>query len=169
MDRDGLAVRANLHFNSSLPIELLRLLDPRFSLTADASERRAVCEATGATTRVLIAEIEPDPGTTFVHSLYPRQVTLAGGLIRLEDQLVLVEDLRIESGSGEINSGARSGSKPSSPPLRSAARGPTCSCARRINTSDSLGSRSDGPHRQRPDPRSTLDPRREDRARAEHH
>jgi hypothetical protein len=53
----------------------------------------------------LLAEIEPDPGTSFVHSAFPRQITFADGSIRLEDQLVLINDIKIESGSGEIRLG----------------------------------------------------------------
>ena len=109
IETDSPRARANLHFNSSLPIELLQLLDPRFSLTRGRVRATGSMRGYWRDNPRLIAEIEPDPGTTFVHSLYPRQVTLAGGLIRLEDQLVLVEDLRIESGSGEIQLGGSVG------------------------------------------------------------
>ena len=97
--------RANLHINSSLPLELLQLLDPRFSLTRGRVRVSGSLRGYWKKDARLLAEIEPDPGTTFVHSAYPRQITLASGAIRLEDQLVIVDDLQIESGSGELRLG----------------------------------------------------------------
>ncbi len=105
IETDDDDARANLHVNSSLPLELLQLVDPRFSLTRGRVRISGSLRGRWKKEPRLLAEIEPDPGTTFVHSAYPRQVTLAGGAIRLEDQLVLVEDIKLESGSGEVRLG----------------------------------------------------------------
>jgi hypothetical protein len=94
--------RASLHLASSLPLELLQLVDSGFSLTRGRVQVSGSLRGRWKKDARLIAEIEPVPGTAFVHSAFPRQVTFAGGSIRLEDQQVIVDSLRVESGAGQL-------------------------------------------------------------------
>jgi autotransporter translocation and assembly factor TamB len=97
--------RANLRLSSSLPLELLQLVDPGFSLTRGRVAISGTLRGRWRDRALVQVEVEPHPGSSFVHAAYPRQIILSGGSIRLQDQRVTIDDLRVESGGGEIRLG----------------------------------------------------------------
>ena len=137
MDRDGLAAHAPTFTLTAA--SLSSCCSCSTPLLADTRTRPSdgqYARLQAATTRGSSPRSSPTPARP-LSTRSTRARSPSKGLIRFEDQPVLVEDLRIERAAARSNSGARSGSKPSSPPRSICGSGsPTCSCARRINTSN---------------------------------
>ncbi|MBM65047.1 MAG: hypothetical protein CMH55_02285 [Myxococcales bacterium] len=98
-DEDG---RVNLRLEGAFPMEVLQALDPGFSLARGRIALQCLARGKLYDNPNLQVMVQPEPGTTIIHSAYPRPLTILSGQIEGNQQKASVRDFRIKSGSGEL-------------------------------------------------------------------
>lgn len=98
-DQDG---RVNLRVEGAFPMEVLQAIDPGFSLARGRLALQATMRGQLYDNPNLQVMVQPEPGTTIVHSSYPRPLTVLSGKLEADQQEARIDDFRIKAGSGEL-------------------------------------------------------------------
>ncbi|HBU48254.1 MAG TPA: hypothetical protein DEB46_08075 [Myxococcales bacterium] len=94
--------RVNLRVEGAFPMEVLQALDPGFSLARGRIALQGLARGQLYDNPSIQVKVQPEPGTTIIHSTYPRPLTILSGQIEADQKKASVQDLRIKSGSGEL-------------------------------------------------------------------